>query len=102
MEFRDLKLEQVPFFRVFLFFTLGILVSFHVTWDYAYFQGLALLILILFFLLLLYCWIKKPKKLHLLSYALLFLLGMFILALQLPKEKLDVDDHLKYCGNLLG
>ena len=101
MEFRDLKLEQVPFFRIFLFFTLGILVSFHVTWDYAYFQGLALLILFLFFLLLLYGWDKKPKKLHLLTYALLFLLGMFSLALKMPKEKMDLSHELIYSGKLL-
>lgn len=101
MEIQELKLEQIPFFRICFCFGLGILVSFQIHWNYAYFQGLALLILMLFVLLLLFWVRKKSRNLYYLIYVLLFLLGVLSLAIKMPKEKVDLSKTLIYSGKLL-
>ncbi len=100
-EIQFLKLNQVPFFRILLFFSSGILTAFAISWTYS---GFVILIFSIFFLLLLCslcCITNKRSYLILLLYISLFCLGMLTMASKISRETPPLDKMCQCTARLL-
>ena len=91
LEIPFLKLNQVPFFRILLFFSSGIFTAFAIPWTYSGFVILNICITFLILLCSLCFFTNKSVRLNLLLYSSLFCLGMLNMASKVSWDKPALD-----------
>lgn len=100
-EIQFLKYNQIPFFRILLFFSSGILTAFSIPWTYSGFLILIFSIILLLLLSSLSYLTNKRSLLNLLLFPSLFCLGMLSMVSKFSWDKPVLDKMCQCTARLL-
>jgi len=101
MRLHELKIEHIPFFRIFLSYTSGIIISYQITWNDQNYRILILLFSTILILTLAIWFFQRIKRVEFLLLILIFLLGNLNLASYLPRQVPDLQNSKIYSAILL-
>ena len=101
MDILKLKIEHIPFLKIFAFYVLGILIANLIKWSESLYYNLIYLTIILFLFCLLLNLFQLLRRYQYFLHILLFLLGLISIGTHLPKVTPDLENDNLYLAQLM-
>lgn len=101
MELKNLKIEQIPFFRICLFYLSGIMIGSQFPWTHKLYYSVLLLFLLIFLSILFFHSLSRNFIKQGLLYLSLLILGIINIATALPKVVPDLKEQQEYIAEII-